>query len=268
MSAIREELTKGVRHLADLLGIGKGALDIPDDDEDEEEPDEALADVAEEAEEAADALGDEEEPPIGKPPEKDQPPTAEDLDEMLEELGEMDDERDREQAASDEEEDDEMSKAVRDLLEGDDLLGPVLDADEAFGRAFEIITKAVGARFDAQEQTISALRELMEAQSEALDVLVKSAAVQEEREQAREAAAQEFAAVRGAMPAGRVIRKSPKDEAEDTAGDLNDRITKALQTESITALDAGVLRKQLQYGQTEEVKAALDRAEAMPTGAG
>ena len=274
MSAIREELAKGVRHLADLLGIGKGALDIPDEDEDEEEPDEVLEDLAEEAGEAAEAVGGEgdedEELPVGEPPEADEPPSADDLDEMLEELGEMDDERDREQAETEpeDEEEDEMSKAVRDLLEGDDLLGPVLDADEAFGRAFEVITKAVGARFDAQEQTISELRELVEAQSEALDILVKSASVQEEREQEREAVAQQFAAARGAMPAGRVIRKSPKDDAEDEGEGLNDRITKALQAESITALDAGVLRRQLQYGQAEEVKAALDRADAVPTGAG
>jgi hypothetical protein len=113
---------------------------------------------------------------------------------------------------------------------------------------------------------LDALTGLVELQGEALDVLLKSAAVQEEREQAREAAAQKFAATRGAMPAGRIIHKSPKDGAEDDADGLNDRITKALQAEVLTAHDAGVLRKQLRYGQVEEVKAALDRANIMPTG--
>lgn len=280
------ELQKGVAHLAQLLGIAKGALDIPD--EDEEEPDEALEDVGEEAEEAAAALRglrdedeeEKEEAPVGEPPEADEPPDADDLDDMLEALGEMDDERDAERDAQteapaprkrrkvlseeeeeeEEDEEDEMTKAVHELLAEDDVLGPVLDADEAFGRAFEIITKAVGARLDA-------LTGLVELQGEALDVLLKSAAVQEEREQAREAAAQEFAATRGAMPAGRIIHKSPKDGAEDDADGLNDRITKALQAEVLTAHDAGVLRKQLRYGQVEEVKAALDRADIMPTGA-
>jgi hypothetical protein len=280
------ELQKGVAHLAQLLGIAKGALDIPD--EDEEEPDEALEDVGEEAEEAAAALRglrdedeeEKEEAPVGEPPEADEPPDADDLDDMLEALGEMDDERDAERDAQteapaprkrrkvlseeeeeeEEDEEDEMTKAVHELLAEDDVLGPVLDADEAFGRAFEIITKAVGARLDA-------LTGLVELQGEALDVLLKSAAVQEEREQAREAAAQKFAATRGAMPAGRIIHKSPKDGAEDDADGLNDRITKALQAEVLTAHDAGVLRKQLRYGQVEEVKAALDRANIMPTGA-
>ena len=52
MSDIWHDLQKGVAHLAQLLGIAKGALDI----EDEEEPDEALEDVGEEAAEAAAAL--------------------------------------------------------------------------------------------------------------------------------------------------------------------------------------------------------------------
>ena len=279
------ELQKGVAHLAQLLVIAKGALDIPD--EDEEEPDEALEDVGEEAEEAAAALRglrdedeeEKEEAPVGEPPEADEPPDADDLDDMLEALGEMDDERDAERDAQteapaprkrrkvlseeeeeeEEDEEDEMTKAVHELLAEDDVLGPVLDADEAFGRAFEIITKAVGARLDA-------LTGLVELQGEALDVLLKSAAVQEEREQAREAAAQKFAATRGAMPAGRVIHKSPRMGRRTTRTDLT--------TASPAAAGGGAHRpRRRQCCASSSVRtggggeAALDRANIMPTGA-
>jgi len=235
MSAILE---KGLSHLKSALSILNKAAEIEDEEDeakDEQQQEQAVQPVEDREEEQA-------------------PPSDAKLDEILDQIDEMDEglpdtEAEKKDEDEEQEEDeDEFSKSVENALREHESLGPLLQADEAFGAVLDAFARAIAQRLDAQDRMLSGLAKAVSAQAR---LQAEQLAAERERQQAI-----------GAMPAGMRIHKSAYDgDAQELVGELNDRITKSLHSGALSSQESILLRKKLQYGQVEEVRRELARLE-------